>query len=86
MRKYTEVTEGENKLLPFMIVSPANCETEVSYTVYTDLIRDGFEPILTYCKSRVCKLRAAGRMQLPSLYYAARGHIPILCMNYKITQ
>ena len=64
-----------------MVVSAGNSETEVSCTVHMDLIRNGFGTILIYCKLRVCKLRAAGRMQTPSLYYEARGHISKFCVH-----
>jgi hypothetical protein len=66
-----------------MVISAGNSETEVSCTVHMDLIRNGHGTILIYFKSWVCKLRAAGRMQTPSLYYAARGHISNFCMHYK---
>jgi hypothetical protein len=44
-----------------MIVSAGNSDTEVLCTVHIYLIRNGYETILIYCKSQVCKLRVAGR-------------------------
>jgi hypothetical protein len=66
-----------------MFISAGNSETEVSCTVHMDLIRNGHGTILIYFNSRVCKLRAAGRIQTPTLYYAARGRISKFCMHYK---